>query len=288
MPYQVHNVGCAPGGDAFLITTDGKNALVDTGFLFTAKGVLKKVKDILGDRELDYILLTHSHYDHVSGATTIKKAYPKAVIVSAEHAAKVFTKPSAIKTMGKLNRAAAIEFRRNPFYLASLKGLHTDLAVKEGDVIDLGSLKLTVLETPGHTWDTIAFWCEEESFLISNESAGVLTSSDTGVAQCLVSHRKSVEYIQRAKELDPQHMLVPHFGMVHGEDSRKVLDIAERSVDEIKELVLSARDQGMSKDEILAYVKEKLWVGPLRQGQPEKAFDLNNRYMVPVILSEYP
>ena len=138
MVFSVHNVGCVSGGEAFLILTEGgRTALVDTGFSFTAKGTVRKIRALLGRRKLDYILLTHSHYDHVSGTVACKRVWPDAVVVSAEHAADVFEKPNAIKTMCRLNRAAAASFKKSQLFRNRLKGLHTDRRVKEGDVISL-------------------------------------------------------------------------------------------------------------------------------------------------------
>ena len=288
MGFSVHNVGCVSGGEAFLILVEGgKTALIDSGFLFTAKGTVRKIRDILGDRKLDYILLTHSHYDHVSGAVAVKRRWPEARIVSANHAADVFEKPNAKRTMLKLNRAAAISFRKSPFFTNQLKDLHTDIRVKEGDIIDLGPMKLKVLETPGHTWDTIAFWCEEERFLIANETLGVFASAENIAPACLVSCKKTLEFIQRARELDPDKILMPHYGMVYGDDCRKTFDMAERDTERIRNLILENYDDGKTEDEIKAIVKGIIWVGPMREGQPEAAFDLNNKYVVPTIIREY-
>ena len=288
MVFSVHNVGCVSGGEAFLLLVEGgKTALIDSGFLFTAKGTVRKIRDILGDRKLDYILLTHSHYDHVSGAVAVKRRWPEARIVSANHAADVFEKPNAKRTMLKLNRAAAISFRKSPFFTNQLKDLHTDIRVKEGDIIDLGPMKLKVLETPGHTWDTIAFWCEEERFLIANETLGVFASAENIAPACLVSCKKTLEFIQRARELDPDKILMPHYGMVYGDDCRKTFDMAERDTERIRDLILENYDDGKTEDEIKAIVKGIIWVGPMREGQPEAAFDLNNKYVVPTIIREY-
>ncbi len=288
MSFSVHNVGCVSGGEAFLLLVDGgKTALIDSGFLFTAKGTVKKISDILGDRPLDYILLTHSHYDHVSGSVAVKKRWPDAKVVSAEHAADVFNKPNAVKTMMKLNRAAAIAFRKSPFFMGNLKGLHTDIRVKEGDIIDLGTMKFKVLESPGHTWDTIAFWCEEERFLIANETLGVFASAEDIAPACLVSCKRTLDFIHRVKELDPDKILMPHYDVVYGDDCRKTTFMAERDTEKMRDIILENYDNGKTEEEIKQIVKDIIWVGPMRKGQPEAAFDLNNKYVVPTIIKEY-
>lgn len=287
MVFTVHNVGCVSGGEAFLLITEDKTAMIDTGFAFTAKGTVSKVKEILGGRDLDYILLTHSHYDHVSGVSPLKRVWPDAQVISAAHAAKVFEKPNAVKTMKKLNRAAAHSFKKSQFFRNDFKFLHTQRTVGEGDVIDMGELKFTVLETPGHTWDTIAFWCPEESFLISNETMGVYASKTEMATECLVSCRKALEFIYRARELNPQKMLMPHYGMVYDDICKKTIDMAERDTLKLKDLIVDGHSKGMDIEQLKKLVKDTIWVGPMKEGQPEAAFDLNNKYIVPVIVKEY-
>ena len=48
MTLKVVNVGCVPGGEAFLLITEEKAAIFDAGFAFTAKPMVKKIKAELG------------------------------------------------------------------------------------------------------------------------------------------------------------------------------------------------------------------------------------------------
>ena len=68
IPLTITDVRAVAGDSAFLID-DGETAvLCDTGFGFTGYSVADNIQRILGDRPLDYILLTHSHYDHALGS----------------------------------------------------------------------------------------------------------------------------------------------------------------------------------------------------------------------------
>ena len=64
-PITITDVRSVSGDGAFLLD-DGKTAvLYDTGFGFTGCKIAENIQKALGSRSLDYILLTHSHYDHV-------------------------------------------------------------------------------------------------------------------------------------------------------------------------------------------------------------------------------
>jgi len=287
MTLKVVNVGCVPGGEAFLLITEEKAAIFDAGFAFTAKPMVKKIKAELGDRPLDYILLSHSHYDHISGASLMKKVWPDAKIVSAEHAAKVFEKPSAMKRISQMNRAAAFYFKKNPFFNNNLSRIHTDIVVKNGDIIDLGSVKLETIEAPGHTWDSLAFWCESERLVMTCETMGVLAGNDSIMPACLVSYRTTMEFIDKLEQLRPNKILYPHYGIVDGDENcMTVIGWARRDNEAAKDLIINAHKEGKDVEEIKQLVKDKYYTDIIRKGQPEKAFDLNNKYMVPMIIKE--
>ena len=288
MTLKVVNVGCVTGGEAFLLITEEKTAIVDSGFAFTAKPMVKKMKAELGDRPLDYILLTHSHYDHISGSSLMKKTWPNAKIVSAEYAAKIFEKESAMKTIKKMNRAAALYFKKLPFFIDSLKYTHTDIAVKDGDIIDLGSVKLKVIEAPGHTKDSIAFYCEEEKLLVTCETMGALAGNDSIMPACLVSFKTTMDFIDKVEKMRPQKMFYPHYGIIDNEeDCMKVISWSRRDNIEAKDLIVNAYNEGKDLETIKQLVKDKYYTDIVRQGQPEAAFDLNNKYVVPMIIREF-
>jgi len=288
MTLKVVNVGCVTGGEAFLLITEEKTAIVDSGFAFTAKPMVKKMKAELGDRPLDYILLTHSHYDHISGSSLMKKTWPNAKIVSAEYAAKIFEKESAMKTIKKMNRAAALYFKKLPFFIDSLKNTHTDIAVKDGDIIDLGSVKLKVIEAPGHTKDSIAFYYEEERLLVTCETMGALAGNDSIMPACLVSFKSTMDFLDKVEKMRPQKMLYPHYGIIDNEeDCMKVIAWSRRDNTEAKDLIVNAYNEGKDVETIKQMVKDKYYTDIVRKGQPEKAFDLNNKYVVPMIIREF-
>ena len=60
---KITDVRANPGDSAFLIDDGITAILYDSGFAFTGYAVADNIKSALGERTLDYIFLTHSHYD---------------------------------------------------------------------------------------------------------------------------------------------------------------------------------------------------------------------------------
>ena len=98
-----------PGDSAFLIDDGHTAILYDSGFAFTGHQVAQNIARILGDRKLNYIFLTHSHYDHALGSVYALRRWPGAKVVAGAYAAKIFAKPTARAVMRDLDRQFSLE-----------------------------------------------------------------------------------------------------------------------------------------------------------------------------------
>ena len=87
MDIKVTDVRCQKGDASFLIDNGKTSILYDTGFGFTGYAVAENIKRSLGERMLDYIFLTHSHYDHALGSAYVLRHFPRAKVVAGTYAA---------------------------------------------------------------------------------------------------------------------------------------------------------------------------------------------------------
>lgn len=67
----------------YLLMTD-EPILVQTGTVTQAQATLPKLKELLGDRPLKYILVSHFESDECGGLALVLKEYPKAITVCSE------------------------------------------------------------------------------------------------------------------------------------------------------------------------------------------------------------
>lgn len=100
-----------------------------------------RMRELIGDTDLQYILLTHGHFDHIGGVRDIKKEYGCKVVISSVDA--------PMLSSGKASLAA--------FCGAEQNDTEPDITVQDGDEIELGTLKIKVLSTPGHTSGSVCY-----------------------------------------------------------------------------------------------------------------------------------
>lgn len=123
--------------NCYLITDENtnKSALID------CTEYSDKMVDFIGDAKLDYILLTHGHFDHIAGVAEVKAKYNSKVVISAED------EPMLSST--KLSLGA--------FFGVIHDSAEADLIVGDNDVITLGDTTIKVISTPGHTKGGLCF-----------------------------------------------------------------------------------------------------------------------------------
>ena len=140
------------GTNCYILEHDNKIAVIDPGD--EAGRILGELKK--SDAQVEYILLTHGHYDHTTAVPELHKALPQAGIY--------------------IHRADADGAGNTLFPLAGqVEGL---LFYGEGDTLPLGSLTIEVMHTPGHSPGSVTLKAGDVLFTGDTLFAGSMGRTD--------------------------------------------------------------------------------------------------------------
>lgn len=283
---KIYDVRVHPGDSAFLID-DGKTAILyDSGFAFTGYGVAEKIAEVLGGRKLDYIFLTHSHYDHALGSVYALEKWPDAKVVAGEYAAKIFAKPTAKAVMRDLDRKFADTCGIGE-YEDLIDNLRVDIPVADRDVIKAGDMEFVAVNLPGHTKCSVGYYCAAEKLLLGSETVGVFNGKDDVIPSYLVGYQMAMDSIERLKEFEIENVLVPHFGLLEGEKAKVYFERAKISNKNITDDIVKMLKDGKSKEEISEYYEQKYYIGYIKKIYPIDAMKLNTGIMINLIEKEF-
>ncbi|MBQ2763535.1 MAG: MBL fold metallo-hydrolase, partial [Firmicutes bacterium] len=238
MNLTITDVRAVPGDSAFLIDDGKTSIMLDSGFAFTGYQVADNIKAVLGDRDLDYIFLTHSHYDHALGSAYALQYWPDAKVVAGEYATKIFAKPTAKAVMRDLDRKFADKCGVGE-YEDRIDDLKVDIPAADGDLIHAGGMTFRVVNLPGHTKCSVGYYLEEEKLLISTESIGIYAGDDVIFPSYLVGYQMTLDSIEKAASLDAEQLMIPHCGLLPKEKTEWFLKTARENAVETAEGIAS-------------------------------------------------
>ena len=116
------------------------------------------ILNALGGRKVDAILITHGHFDHTCAAAALREATGAPVIVG-------------VNDMPMVTGEGGDKRHKNLVVPCAV-----DRTVVDGDVVEIGTMKWQVIDTPGHTPGGVCYFLEPAD---GQTGAPVLLSGDT-------------------------------------------------------------------------------------------------------------
>jgi hydroxyacylglutathione hydrolase len=106
------------------------------------------------DLEVGSIIVTHAHIDHVGAVAALADEYACPVLMHAESEPMLMQLPTQAMMMGlKFGKVPAV-----------------DRHISDGEMLEVGKLRLHSLYTPGHAPGHLAFYIEDEGVVLSGDA----------------------------------------------------------------------------------------------------------------------
>ncbi len=170
--------------NVFLLKGD-RSVLVDTGLGVYPDALIKKVTEALDGSDLDMIILTHCHVDHIGGLRALRDRF----------GCKAYAHPDDAVHI----RNGDSEFTLDRNFGNVLGPLDVE-DLEDGQIIDIGDHRLEVIHTPGHTEGCICLYDHVTKALISGDTVFLYGFGRTDFPGG--SMKKIVESLRSLSKLD--------------------------------------------------------------------------------------
>ncbi len=177
--------------NCYILTDDvtGATAVIDPGF---EEQELTDAVFAAGTENVKAILLTHGHFDHIMGVNKLKSLTNAKIYI--------YSDDMQFTTDDSLN----LSFMAAPL---RVEAFTADVTLNDGDIIELGSLRIRVLHTPGHTIGSCCYLVEDAIFTgdtLMKCSCG-RTDFPTGSYPQMLDSLKKIENLEGDYHVYPGH-----------------------------------------------------------------------------------
>lgn len=217
MNYQARRrLGCC----VYLVHDQNEWMLIDIGYDDTLDDIVRLIRSMdFPLANCRYLVATHADIDHIQALKRARELMPNAKVVGHPHAAKLLAEGERIETYAEI-AAQGISLPMDP--------LEFDGTINEGDVLQVGDMKLDVWHTPGHAPAQLAFRMGDLLFSGDNiYRDGCVGNIDAHHGSDIPAFIRS---LQRIKDSDVKWLLPSH-----GPIFRKNDEMLQKTIDRLEQ-----------------------------------------------------
>jgi len=176
--------------NVYLIKSDKKTIIVDTGTKSTYKRLKKKIKKNIGQNNIDWLVLTHTHFDHCQNAYNLKKDFNCDIVASikeSEYTKSGFTPiPNGTNFLTK----RIVKFGRNlKTIFFSYKAFSIDTEVSDQHFL---TDQIRIISSQGHSKGSLCLIIDNEIAIVGDTLFGIFpTTTFPPFADDVVELKKS-------------------------------------------------------------------------------------------------
>lgn len=182
--------------NTYVLESDGVFAVLDPAFENA------ELLDFLKSKNVKYVLLTHGHFDHISGVNSVARATGAKVCVHS------------------LDGEMLLDGNKS-YYNSHFGGIQepikADILLNDSDELKLGNTKIRVMHTPGHTMGSVCYIFEKEKIIFSGDTLFRLSAGRTDLAGInpVLAGRNELASFKKLAALDGDYTVYPG----HGEET---------------------------------------------------------------------
>ena len=239
--------------------------LVDAGTAASADAILEGLRACgVAPADLSNLVLSHVHADHSGAASALVEAAPNLDVYIHEMTAPHLVDPSGLieSTRQAMGEHAEAMGEQGPVPEENVVPVSNDgTTIDIGATADLEAATLEMIHAPGHSPDHFAVWNPERELLFAAECLGIyMPRADRWLPAATLpnfSVALTEETIAKLRELEPETIVFPHFG-VWPEEPEAAFETAEAELHRFDEWVFERYEETGSIEETKRAVADEL------------------------------
>lgn len=175
-----------------------------------------KVYQPIHPEGIDLLFLTHYHFDHTHGTSI----FTRAKILTGKEEAAAYSDPGFYYDISGIARweqwvgkprshsFSSVQLPEDVLAVPGYRFIPLSGTFEDGQVLDLGRVRVTALHTPGHTCGHYSFWLEKEGILFSADLD--LAGQGPWYGDGSSDFSALVDSVQRLLAMDPAILVTSH------------------------------------------------------------------------------
>ncbi|MHA1233000.1 MAG: MBL fold metallo-hydrolase [Candidatus Helarchaeota archaeon] len=212
---------------SYLIVGKKKKVLIDASGKSEGRRIAKKVLK-LGFKP-DILIITHSHWDHAGGISSIIKKIPDIEIMVHEAGAGALSDPNDFNKWFS-------------DYTPQLEPITEINRLKDGEIIDIGDIELEIISTPGHTNCSICIFDRKNKTLFTGDSLGYMLTEKVFFGPIMppqFSEKKLLKTFEKVEKIEYTNICLAHFGCLSGKLATTLPEFAKSNYYKWKNFFIS-------------------------------------------------
>lgn len=185
------------------VIKDKTSLLIDPGLTQFLPALIEEMhRDGIDPKDIKLIANTHLHGDHCWANDAFKKLSGAEILLHPVQ--KQFGQAAAVQT-SQFFGVSAVEFKED--------------RLMDGDKLSLGETEFELIPSPGHSPDSVCYYCPKDKFLICGD---VIFNQNTGRVDLPGGNADQLKAsIERLSQLDIEYLLPGHMDIVVGSENVK-------------------------------------------------------------------
>jgi hydroxyacylglutathione hydrolase len=211
--YQIRSE--RPGGHVYLIKGSTKNVLIDAGMAAHFRKLENGLEEVgLTVRDINLIILTHEHFDHIGAAAL----FPDTTLIAAHGLA-----ANKIQLQHEF-----VMYKK--YFDVPVKAFRADIWIQGDTLFDMGNYRLRAIHTPGHSSGCICLYEPDHRLLFTGD-----TIFSNGILSGILASGSISDYVNSIERLKDLRVDALYPG--HGNISKTPYEDLERAFKDAKALL---------------------------------------------------